>query len=58
MNIKTRRFFAIFVTCTFTLALYGAAAYRVEQARQEPRIAASCGAEHCIPHTATLNALR
>jgi uncharacterized membrane protein YjjP (DUF1212 family) len=58
MNIKTRRYFAIFITCTATLALYGTAAYRVEQARQQPRVAASCGVDQCIPHNATLNALR
>lgn len=58
MNIKTRRRLAIFVTCTATLALYGTAAYRVEQARQLPREYASCNFERCIPHTATLNALR
>jgi len=58
MNIKTRRYLAIFITCTATLALYGTAAYRVEQARQQPRSDASCNLEQCIPHTATLNALR
>ncbi|WVV49625.1 hypothetical protein THH46_06830 [Pseudomonas sp. NA13] len=49
MNIKTRRRLAIFVTCTATLALYGTAAYRVEQARQLPREYASCNFERCIP---------
>jgi hypothetical protein len=58
MNIKTKRRLAIFVTCTATLALYGTAAYRVEQARQLPREYASCNFERCIPHNATLNALR
>jgi hypothetical protein len=58
MNIKTRRRLAIFVTCAATLALYGTAAYRVEQARQLPREYASCNFERCIPHSATLNALR
>ncbi|WP_413794326.1 MULTISPECIES: hypothetical protein [unclassified Pseudomonas] len=58
MNIKTRRRLAIFVTCAATLALYGTAAYRVEQARQLPREHASCNFERCIPHSATLNALR
>ncbi|EPL06465.1 hypothetical protein JFV28_01645 [Pseudomonas sp. TH05] len=58
MNIKTRRYLAIFLTCGATLALYGTAAYRVEQARQLPRVYASCSLEHCIPHSATLNALR
>ena len=59
MNIKTRRYLAIFITCTATIALYGTAAYRVEQARQQPKSAfASCNFERCIPHTATFNALR
>ncbi|RON09516.1 hypothetical protein BK659_11375 [Pseudomonas brassicacearum] len=55
MNVKTRRYLAIFITCTAALALYGTAAYRVEQARQLPRDYASCNFERCIPHTATLN---
>jgi hypothetical protein len=55
MNIKTRRYLAIFVTCAATLALYGTAAWRVEQL---PREYASCNFERCIPHNATLNALR
>ena len=58
MNIKTRRYLAIFVTCTATLALYGTAAWRVEQLRQLPREYASCNFERCIPHNASLNALR
>ncbi|WHS61638.1 MULTISPECIES: hypothetical protein [unclassified Pseudomonas] len=58
MNIKIKRRLAIFVTCAATLALYGTAAYRVEQARQLPREFASCNFERCIPHSATLNALR
>jgi hypothetical protein len=58
MNIKTRRYLAIFVTCGITLALYGTAAYRVEQARQLPRSYASCNLEQCVPHSATLNTLR
>ncbi|MBN3861574.1 hypothetical protein HCU66_04970 [Pseudomonas frederiksbergensis] len=58
MNIKTRRYLAIFITCTATLALYGTAAWRVEQLRQQPRDVASCNFERCIPHNASLNALR
>ncbi|MNF97938.1 hypothetical protein D3C84_807820 [compost metagenome] len=58
VNIRTRRYLAIFVTCAVTLSLYGAAAWRVEQLRNLPREAASCNYEHCIPHNATLNALR
>ena len=58
MNTKTRRYLAIFITCAATLALYGTAAWRVEQLRQQPRDFASCNFERCIPHNATLNALR
>ena len=58
MNIKTRRYLAIFITCAATLALYGTAAWRVEQLRKVPRDFASCNFERCIPHNASLNALR
>lgn len=58
MNIKTRRYLTIFITCAATLALYGTAAWRVEQLRQLPREYASCSGERCIPYNATLNALR
>lgn len=58
MNIKIKRYLAIFLTCSATVALYGTAAYRVEQARQLPRTYVSCNLEHCIPYSATLNALR
>jgi hypothetical protein len=58
VNIRTRRYLAIFVTCAVTLGLYGAAAWRVEQLRDLPRDAASCNFGHCIPHNATLSTLR
>jgi len=58
MNIKTRRYLTIFFTCAVTLALYGTAAWRVEQARQLPRDSANCNQVHCMPQNATLNALR
>ena len=58
MNIRTRRYLAIFITCAVTLGLYGAEAWRVEQLRNLPREYASCNFERCIPHNATLNALR
>lgn len=58
MSTRTRRYLAIFITCAATLALYGTAAWRVEQLRQLPREYASCNFERCIPHNATLNALR
>ncbi|WP_460062522.1 hypothetical protein [Pseudomonas sp. S2_A05] len=55
---QNKRYAAIFITCAATLALYGTAAWRVEQLRQLPREYASCNYERCIPHNATLNALR
>ena len=58
MSTRTRRYLAIFITYAATLALYGTAAWRVEQLRQLPREYASCNFERCIPHNATLNALR
>ena len=58
MDIKTRRYLAIFITCAVTLGLYGAAAWRVVQLRNLSRESASCNFERCIPHNATLNALR
>ena len=58
MNIKTRRYLAIFITCAVRLGWDGAAAWRVEQLRNLPRECASCNFERCIPRNATLNALR
>ena len=40
------------------MGLYATAAWRVEQARNQPWSAASCSLVHCVPHTATLSALR
>lgn len=57
MTVRTRKC-AVFMTLLAVAALYGTAAWRVEQARQVPRIAASCGVDQCIPHSAMLNALR
>ncbi|WP_249680233.1 hypothetical protein [Pseudomonas abieticivorans] len=39
-------------------ALYATAAWRVEQARNVRQLDASCSTTMCIPHSATLNALR
>lgn len=58
MSIKTRKYLTIFTLCAAATALYATAAYRVEQTRQLPRMAISCNHDHCIPHTATLSALR
>ncbi|MFC6338626.1 hypothetical protein [Pseudomonas karstica] len=58
MSLKTRKYLMIFTLCAVATALYGTAAYRVEQTRMKPSLAASCEHNHCVPHTASLNALR
>ncbi|QJI27804.1 hypothetical protein HKK55_03470 [Pseudomonas sp. ADAK18] len=58
MSIKTRKYLTIFTLCAAATALYGTAAYRVEQTRMKPSLAASCDRDHCIPQTASLSALR
>lgn len=58
MNITTKRRCAVVFTIVAVTALYATAAWRVEQSRMQPRVYASCNLEHCIPHSATLNALR
>jgi hypothetical protein len=57
MTIKTRKYLMIFALCAFATALYGTAAYRAEQARQQPGMAASCTHGQCT-YSATLSALR
>ena len=39
-------------------ALYATAAWRVEQARNQPRLEISCSTTQCLPHSGTFNALR
>jgi hypothetical protein len=58
MSIKTRKYLTIFILCAAATALYGTAAYRVEQTRMQPSFASSCDRDHCIPHTVSLSALR
>ncbi|MNJ79057.1 hypothetical protein D3C77_769640 [compost metagenome] len=57
MTLKSRRC-AVICAIAAVLGLYAAAAFRVEQARHQPYSAASCSLAHCVPHTATLSALR
>lgn len=57
MGVKTRKC-AIVFTIAAVMGLYATAAWRVEQARNQPWSAASCSLDHCVPHTATLSALR
>lgn len=57
MVIKTAKCAVVF-TIIAVMGLYATACWRVEQTRNQPWSAASCGLAHCVPHTATLSALR
>ncbi|MBJ2263279.1 hypothetical protein JFT60_11150 [Pseudomonas sp. MF6772] len=57
MTIKTRKYLMIFTLCALATALYGTAAYRAEQARMQPGMAATCNHGQCT-YSATLSALR
>lgn len=57
MGVRTAKC-AIVLGIVAVMGLYATAAYRVEQTRNQPWSAASCGLAHCVPHTATLSALR
>ena len=57
MGVRTRKC-AVVLSIFAVLGLYATAAWRVEQARNQPWSAASCSLDHCVPHTATLSALR
>lgn len=58
MSIKTRKYLVIFTLCAAATALYGTAAYRVEQTRMQPAYASSCNHDHCVGHTASFSSLR
>lgn len=57
MGVKSRKCAIVFAIAA-VMGLYATAAWRVEQTRNQPWSAASCGLAHCVPHTATLSALR
>lgn len=57
MGVKSRKC-AIVCAIAAIMGLYATAAWRVEQTRNQPWSAASCSLAHCVPHTATLSALR
>jgi hypothetical protein len=57
MGVKSRKC-AVICAMAAVVGLYAAAAYRVEQIRNQPYSAASCSLAHCVPHTATLSALK
>lgn len=57
MGIKSRRV-ALVMALTAAAALYGSACWRAELLRRQPSAANRCEQEHCVPHTATLSAVR
>ncbi|WP_171030956.1 MULTISPECIES: hypothetical protein [Pseudomonas] len=57
MSIKFRRCALVFAIVAVA-GLYASACWRVELLRSQPNSAASCALEHCVPHTATLSAVR
>ena len=59
MTVKTRKYLKIFILCALVSALYGTAAYRVEQTRMQPAaFAISCHQDQCVPRTGSFSALR
>lgn len=58
MNILKTRTGAAVLAISAVLALYATAAWRVEQTRLAPHSVATCHLGHCVPHTASLSALR
>lgn len=58
MSIKTRKYLMIFTLCAAATALYGTAAYRVEQTRMQPGFASSCNHGQCVGHMAAFSSLR
>lgn len=59
MTLKIRKYLMMFTLCALATALYGTAAYRVEQTRmQPPSFAISCHQDQCVPHTGSFSALR
>ena len=59
MTLKIRKYLTIFTLCALATALYGTAAYRVEQTRMQPAaFAISCHQDQCVPRTGSFSALR
>ncbi len=58
MSVKTRKYLTIFTLCAVASALYGTAAYRVEQTRMQPTFAISCHNDMCVPRSGSFSALR
>lgn len=58
MTLKIRKYLMIFMLSALATALYGTAAYRVEQTRMQPTFASSCHQDQCAPRTGSFSALR
>ena len=57
MGIKSRSV-ALVMALTAAAGLYGSACWRAELLRSQPSVANSCEQAHCVPHSATLSAVR
>ena len=57
MSIKSRRCAVVFALAAVA-GLYGSACWRVEMLRNQPSASSSCPEQRCVPHTATLSAVR
>ncbi|WP_448652444.1 hypothetical protein ACSHWC_02785 [Pseudomonas fluorescens] len=58
MTLKIRKYLMIFILSAVATALYGTAAYRVEQTRMQPTFAVNCHQDLCVPRTGSFSALR
>ena len=57
MGIRSRRI-TLAMALIAVASLYGSACWRAELLRSQPSAAHSCLQAHCVPHTATLSAVR
>jgi hypothetical protein len=58
MRTTIRRQCVYVVAVLTVLSIYAAGAYRIEQLRQQPRMAVVCTFGHCAPTDASFSALR
>jgi len=58
MKTTIKRQCVYVVAVLAVLGIYAAGAYRIEQLRQQPRMAVVCTIGHCVPSDATFSALR
>jgi hypothetical protein len=56
MTLTIKKCLAV-LSVAVVIALYAAAAYRIEMARQAPRFVVMCNADHCAPQDATFAGL-